>query len=167
MTRSLTDVRVDAATLTPEELDRFSIEVSQAGLTDALLLDGLLLCLYRVRLIFQSLSAYSVLYLCPFAKKFYANGHKVKSVCGDAADAFANQGQSGTTAVLICSRSRCRTYCTGRRFAYAVSDGEDDGQIAAVENVIQDSALRAAQDEQKDKDPQAAVAAEVSETTVH
>ncbi len=52
-------------------------------------------------------------------------------------------------------------------FAYAVSDGENDGQIAAVENVIQDSALRAAQDEQKDKDPQAAVAAEVSETTVH
>ncbi len=45
VTRSLTDFQVDAATLTPEELDRFSIEVSQAGLTDALLLDGLLLCL--------------------------------------------------------------------------------------------------------------------------
>lgn len=45
VTRSLTDFQVDAATLTPEELDRFSIDVSQAGLTDALLLDGLLLCL--------------------------------------------------------------------------------------------------------------------------
>ena len=45
VTRPLTDFQVDAATLTPEQLDRFSTEIGQAGLTDPLLLDGLLLCL--------------------------------------------------------------------------------------------------------------------------
>ena len=45
VTRPLTDFQVDAATLTPEQMDRFSAEISHAGLTDPLLLDGLLLCL--------------------------------------------------------------------------------------------------------------------------
>ena len=48
--------------------------------------------------------------------------------------------------------------------AYAVRDGEYDGQIAAVEDVAENTALRAEQDEQQDKDPQTIVAAEISET---
>lgn len=48
--------------------------------------------------------------------------------------------------------------------AHAVRDREDDGQIAAVEDIVQDPALGAEQYEQKDEDPQAAVAAEISET---
>lgn len=93
----------------------------------------------------------------------------MKSVCGNAADAFVNQGQrgSGQRQCLFAAAAVAEHIAQTAFFAYAVSDGENDGQIATVENVIQDSALRAAQDEQKDKDPQAAVAADVSETTVH
>ena len=48
--------------------------------------------------------------------------------------------------------------------AYAVRDGESEGQIAAVENAVQNAVLRAEQDEQKDENPQAVIAAEISET---
>ncbi len=49
-------------------------------------------------------------------------------------------------------------------FAYAVCCRQNQGQIAAVENVAEHAALRAAEDEQQYKYPQATVAAEVSET---
>ena len=49
-------------------------------------------------------------------------------------------------------------------FAYAVCRRQDEGQVAAVQDVVEDPALRAAEDEQQDKYPQATVAAEVSET---
>ena len=48
--------------------------------------------------------------------------------------------------------------------ADAISDGEREGQVAAVEDIVQDAALRAEQDKQKDKYPQAVIAAEISET---
>ena len=49
-------------------------------------------------------------------------------------------------------------------FAHAVSDRKDDGEPAAVENVVEDSRLRATQDEQKNQDPQAAVPAKAFKT---
>ena len=49
-------------------------------------------------------------------------------------------------------------------FADAVRNGEREGQVAAVEDIMQDAALRAEQDEQKDENPQAVIAAEISET---
>ena len=48
--------------------------------------------------------------------------------------------------------------------AHAVRNCEENGQIAAIEDIVQDPALGAEQYEQKDEDPQAVVATEISET---
>ena len=48
--------------------------------------------------------------------------------------------------------------------AHAIEHGEDDGQIAAADDPLQQAAvLRAEEYEQKDQDPQAAVAARICE----
>ena len=49
-------------------------------------------------------------------------------------------------------------------FAHAVSDRKENGEPAAVKNVVEDSRLRATQDEQKNHDPQAAVPAKAFKT---
>ena len=71
------------------------------------------------------------------------------------------QGQRGSG---LLAAAAAEQVAQAALLAHAVGCGEDDGQIAAVQYAVEHAALRAAQDEQKNEDPQAAViAAEVSE----
>lgn len=77
---------------------------------------------------------------------------------------FRGRYDSGRSQLLIATVSEKITQTAV--FADAVCDGKNDGQVAIVEDVAEESALRAAKDEQKNENPKTTVATEIS-VTVH
>ena len=87
-----------------------------------------------------------------------------KSTAFEGRAFFRGKGQG---AGLLAAAAGAEQVAQSALFAGAVRHGENERQVAAVEYVAQDPALRAADDEQKDEDPQASVIAAESSEKIH
>jgi len=84
-----------------------------------------------------------------------------ESACGDAADAFAGRAERRG---LFAAAARTEDIAQPALFDDAVSGGEDERRITAIQYAVKFTVPAEAENEQYDEKPQAGIVAESSET---